>query len=142
MNKKIKIITIILIIILLVVLLISNNIDKKGIDNKTDIISKIESKETFNIYLTSNGLENINNILSSYNKNYGLQYEEFNKSKEKVSDYVKLLKKLGMKENLITLPCFIIIENGIMKSNFVGLQNERQIKTFLEDNALIDVKKY
>lgn len=107
---------------------------------KDRIVSRMDKKDSFNIYVTDDSKINENSTMDYYKDVYDMDIEYFNISKKGEKKYDALLDLLVMKKSLINLPFFVNIKNGEVNSSMVGLGAEENLKEYLVSNNLISGK--
>lgn len=105
--------------------------------SNSNIITKINKKETFAILVISNECntcEFVKDILDSNN----VRYTKLNRSTNK--DYNRIMNKMGITNKREIFPIIIYVEDGRMEANLFNIVDENSVTSFLESHGLINSK--
>ena len=108
----------------------------------TNIIKKIDNKETFSVLIVNDSAygKEMKKTCDYYKDVYGIKYIYLDEDHDD-TEYKKLIKKLGSNLTGKETTIFAYIEKGVVKSSLAGEFYESSLKDFLINNGLIE-KKY
>ena len=125
--KRLKIgIVIILIFAVLFVVFIYN----KFLPHTPEVINKINNKESLYVLVDNKSCTTCKRIKEILKEN-NISYYEINIDKD--THYKEFLKSLSITENEVVVPTIIYIENGLLDSTIVEVNDEEILKAFLEN---------
>lgn len=110
---------------------------KNMVTNDSDIYSYIKNKETFIIFVDEkrcSACDDVQDILD--NKN--VSYYEMNIDKTK--DYLSILKRLNLSEEIVTTPGIIYVDEGKLYSYLFDIESDEQVNNYIELNKLENTK--
>ena len=110
---------------------------KNMVTNDSDIYSYIKNKETFIIFVDEkrcSACDEVREILD--NKN--VSYYEMNIDKTK--DYLSILKRLNLSEEIVTTPGIIYVDEGKLYSYLFDIESDEQVNNYIELNKLENTK--
>ena len=110
---------------------------KNMVTNDSDIYSYIKNKETFIIFVDEkrcSACDDVRDILD--NKN--VSYYEMNIDKTK--DYLSILKRLNLSEEIVTTPGIIYVDEGKLYSYLFDIESDEQVNNYIELNKLENTK--
>ena len=100
----------------------------------TNVISKIDKKETFVILFTKEDCEYCSDTKSILKDNK-IKYEEVKTDSERYYDTI--IHKLDISENDIVEPTIMYIEEGSLKTSLVNINSQDVLETYLDNNDLL-----
>lgn len=125
--KRLKIgIVIILIFAVLFVVFIYN----KFLPHTPEVINKINNKESLYVLVDNKSCTTCKRIKEILKEN-NISYYEINIDKD--THYKEFLKSLSITENEVVVPTIMYIENGMLDSTIVEVNDEEILKAFLEN---------
>lgn len=95
----------------------------------SDVLTLINSKETFTILVTSDECENCK-LVSDILDDYDIEYKKLNSDRNK--DYQEIMTKLGIENKREVYPILVYVEKGSMKANLFDITGKEMIGEFLE----------
>ena len=125
--KRLKIgIVIILIFAVLFIVFIYN----KFLPHTPEVINKINNKESLYVLVDNKSCTTCKRIKEILKEN-NISYYEINIDKD--SHYKEFLKSLSITENEVVVPTVMYINNGMLDSTIVEVNDEEILKAFLEN---------
>lgn len=125
--KRLKIgIVIILVFAVLFVVFIYN----KFLPHTPEVINKINNKESLYVLVDNKSCTTCKRIKEILKEN-NISYYEINIDKD--THYKEFLKSLSITENEVVVPTIMYIENGMLDSTIVEVNDEEILKAFLEN---------
>ena len=98
-----------------------------GEDSK--VLERIEQQDSFLIIITSRDCNNCREIEKEI-KQQGLDYQKI--TREKDSNYKRIMYQLDLNENDIEPPTIIYIDNGKVITTLTDIKEKEEITTFVE----------
>lgn len=121
-KKGLIILTIIIVFAIPIYFIYNNKI--KG--REDPVLSSIEKKESFILYIVGNKCSNCKELEKA------LQNVEYKKIDDKYYYYNRIIKNIGADNTTITTPSLMYIEKGQLYSYIVDIQTKEEIKEFIK----------
>ena len=110
---------------------------KNMVTNDSDIYSYVKSRETFIIFVEEkrcSACDDVRQILD--NKNVSYYVMDIDKTK----DYLNILKRLNLSEDVVTRPGIIYVDEGKLYSYLFDIESDEQVNNYIELNKLENTK--
>ena len=103
----------------------------------SNVLNKINKKDSFTILVVSKDCDNCNMVNSVLKKN-GVKYVKLNSSTNK--NYEEIMKKLTIENKSNEFPFIVYVDEGIMKANLFFIESEKDVVEFVEYHGLNNSK--
>ena len=97
-------------------------------NSRANVLSALNQKETFFLLVREESC-NICDTMEAELKKEKISYKVL---EDRANEYPEVLTKLNLKESSIQIPTVIIIEDGKMSVNMVGMKTKKEFLSFLD----------
>lgn len=103
----------------------------------SNVLNKINKKDSFTILVTSKDCDNCSMVNSTLKKN-DVKYVKLNSSTNK--NYEEIMRKLTIENKSNEFPFIVYVDEGVMKANLFSIESEKDVVEFVEYHGLNNSK--
>lgn len=103
----------------------------------SDVLNKINKKDSFTILVTSRDCDNCSMVSSTLKKN-DVKFVKLNSATNK--NYEEIMRKLTIENKSNEFPFVVYVDEGVMKSNLFSIESEKDVVEFVEYHGLNNSK--
>ena len=103
----------------------------------SDVLNKINKKDSFTILVTSRDCDNCSMVSSTLKKN-DVKFVKLNSATNK--NYEEIMRKLTIENKSNEFPFVVYVDEGVMKANLFSIESEKDVVEFVEYHGLNNSK--
>ena len=103
----------------------------------SDVLNKINKKDSFTILVTSRDCDNCSMVSSTLKKN-DVMFVKLNSATNK--NYEEIMRKLTIENKSNEFPFVVYVDEGVMKANLFSIESEKDVVEFVEYHGLNNSK--
>lgn len=103
----------------------------------SDVLNKINKKDSFTILVTSRDCDNCSMVSSTLKKN-DVKFVKLNSATNK--NYEEIMRKLTIENKSNEFPFVVYVDDGVMKANLFSIESEKDVVEFVEYHGLNNSK--
>ena len=103
----------------------------------SDVLNKINKKDSFTILVTSRDCDNCSMVSSTLKKN-DVKFVKLNSATNK--NYEQIMRKLTIENKSNEFPFVVYVDEGVMKANLFSIESEKDVVEFVEYHGLNNSK--
>lgn len=103
----------------------------------SNVLNKINKKDSFTILVTSRDCDNCSMVSSTLKKN-DVKFVKLNSATNK--NYEEIMRKLTIENKSNEFPFVVYVDEGVMKANLFSIESEKDVVEFVEYHGLNNSK--
>ncbi len=103
----------------------------------SNVLNKINKKDSFTILVTSRDCDNCSMVSSTLKKN-DVKFVKLNSATNK--NYEEIMRKLTIENKSNEFPFIVYVDEGVMKANLFSIESEKDVVEFVEYHGLNNSK--